>query len=167
MKQRHVMLGAALAALSATTGAHAHKPSFGGPYTRWVESYGVADTSISIVVYQELTCENDAMWLKFQAKAGETLFFQLGVPVVDRLEAERPAIALLAPGLPEIELPFVQPTGVGGQIWRSEDAEAPSEFVTPFTARAASSQALARSIRVSALTSVSSQMSSLGSDFAS
>lgn len=133
MRKLDLILGAALAAMATTSTAKAHKPSFGGPYARWVEAYEVTDTSTSIVVYQELTCEHDEVWLRFQAKAGEPLFFQLGVPVVDRLEAERPAIALLAPGLPSVELPFVLPPGVGGQVWRSEDVETPSDFFEPFT----------------------------------
>jgi hypothetical protein len=132
MRKLDLILGAALAAMVTTT-AQAHKPSFGGPYARWVEAYDVADTSISIVVYQELTCEYDEVWLRFEAKAGEPLFFQLGVPVVDRLEAERPAIALLAPGLPPVDLPFALPPDVGGQVWRSDDVETPSDFFEPFT----------------------------------
>ena len=91
------------------------------------------DPEISIVVFRELTCEQPELWLAFDAVEGEEIWVQLGMPAIDRLADHRPALAVLAPGLPNIdaEVPFDVPQGLGGVVYLA-DGE-PQEFYEPFT----------------------------------
>lgn len=114
--------------------AEAHKPLFTDdaatdPDTAIV----VPDADISYVVYREITDDAPQIWLTFDATAGQALYAQLGVPVIDRLEDFRPALALLGPGLPDIGLPFEVPAGLGGVILTTDDVEEPEFFHEPFT----------------------------------
>ena len=112
--------------------AFAHKPSF-GPFPTSENAFDVADPNISIVVYQEITCEENQIWLAFEAQEDFPLYIQGGIPEIDRLEDYKPHIALLAPGLPipQTELPFDLPEGMGAQIFSPEEES--SEFYEPFT----------------------------------
>ena len=115
-----------------STPALAHKPSF-GPYASLQDPFVVEDPNISIVVYQEITCEEDQIWLNLSAEEGFPIYIQGGVPEIDRLADYKPHIALLAPGLPAPEqtLPFDIPAGMGVQVFSPE--EEPSDFYEPFT----------------------------------
>lgn len=88
----------------------------------------------SIVLYDVVSCEAPEVWMTFTTEEANTpVFVQLGVPVIDRLEDYRPALALLAPGLPEIDLPFGIPAGVGGVRFDAADIAEPQSFYEPFT----------------------------------
>ena len=114
-----------------TTLSFAHKPSFGS-FPSSEASFSVDDPNISIVVYQDITCEIDQIWLNFEGIAGFEVYIQGGIPQIDRLENYKPHIALLAPGLPEAEaLPFDVPEGLGAILLSPEDE--PSDFYEPFT----------------------------------
>ena len=110
----------------------AHKPSF-GPNGSMSDAFVVEDPNISIVVYQEMTCEDDQLWLGFTGEEGFELYVQAGVPEVERLEEYKPKVAVLAPGLPEtdIELPFEVPEGMGVVVYSADDS--PTPFYEPFT----------------------------------
>ena len=116
--------------LSATLWAH--KPSF-GPYSSAETPFEVTDPNISIVVYQEITCEDQEIWFSFEAQEGFPLYVQVGVPVVDRLNTYMPHAAIIAPGLPEptTTLPFSVPEGLG--VMPLSPDETPSDFYEPFT----------------------------------
>jgi hypothetical protein len=123
-----------VAGLTCGHAAWAHRPTFGdaafdGPF----DAFFVADTDVSIVLYERLTCEADTVWLRFDAVAGQDLYLQLGVPEIERLRGDRPAIALLAPGLPAVELPFDVPEGLGGLVWYADERSEPDTFYEPFT----------------------------------
>jgi len=113
--------------------ASAHKPSFGNDFTSAQSAYLVEDPNISIVVYQELTCDETELWLHFTAEEDFPLYVQLGVPVIDRLENYYPKAAVLAAGLPEppSDLPFEVPEGMGAIVFDSEDQA--QDFYEPFT----------------------------------
>lgn len=114
-----------------TAVAFAHRPTF-GDHTSIDEAYLVDDPSISMVLYHELTCDAEQLWLHFDAEAGTNLFLQLGVPELERLEGYQPAVALIAPGLPKLPpLPFDVPAGYGGYLFNSDDQ--PTAFYEPFT----------------------------------
>lgn len=115
--------------------AQAHKPTFSGDFRGPDRAYVVEDPEISIVVYQDITCEIDQLWFSFEAEAGFPLYIQLGVPVIDRLEDYRPSVALLAPGLeaPDEALPFDLPDGLGALVFHSDDVAVPGDFFEPFT----------------------------------
>ena len=127
------MLPALLCALLGP--ANAHKPSFSGEYDAPERAFAVSDPDISIVVYQEITCELDQLWLGWEGAAGDEAYIQLGVPVIERLEDYVPSVALLAPGLPASDepLPFAVPDGLGAAVFHGEDADAPALFHEEFT----------------------------------
>ena len=113
--------------------ALAHKPTLGSGFGSAKSAHQVEDPNISIVVYQQLTCEQEQLWLSYEAEEGFELFVQLGVPVIDRLETYAPSVALLHPGLPSVDLPFALPEeleGIGGIVFDAGDS---SDFNEPFT----------------------------------
>jgi len=124
-----------LVALSLSLAAHAHKPAFSGDYDTPEEAWEVVDPEISIVLYQEITCELPILWMTLEGEEGFPLYIQLGVPVIDRLADYRPSVALVGPGLPEpdAELPFELPDGSGIIVFDTEDLERPDDFYEPFT----------------------------------
>ena len=92
--------------------AFAHKPSFGGSYTSSNSAYEIVDPDISIVVYQEVTCEKPELWMTFDVDPGYELYVQLGVPVIDRLFEYYPSVAIVAKGFPDnVDVPFDLPDG--------------------------------------------------------
>ena len=110
-----VMLGSA---------ALAHQPSYSqGEHSAPESAWAITDIDLSIVLYHPITCESPQLWLGFRADEPRDIFYQLGVPKIDRLSDYRPSIALLAPGLPAIEepLPFEVPEGLGGIITHTDD----------------------------------------------
>ena len=111
----------------------AHKPSFGDePFSSVDNSYDVDDPNISIVVYQDLTCEDTQLWLHFETTEQFELYVQLGVPVIDRLQGYTPSVAVVAENLTERpEVPFEIPEGMGAVVFAAE--EIPQEFYEPFT----------------------------------
>ena len=118
--------------------AWAHKPSFSaGEYGSADDAFFVAEPEISIVVYHEVTCDASELWLTFPIDTETPLYVQLGVPVIDRLRDQRPAIAILAPGLPSLEgedLPFDVPDDLGGLVyWTDDMGEEEYTFYEPFT----------------------------------
>ena len=119
--------------LATSSQTWAHKPFFSDGNSIRDNAFAVADIEISIVVYHEVTCAEQALWLSFDAEPGELLFYQLGVPMLERLETYRPAIAVIAPGLPEIDLPFAVPEGMGGRLLTTSTISNPEEFFEPFT----------------------------------
>jgi hypothetical protein len=124
-----------LLALALSLSAQAHKPAFSGDYDSPDEAWVVRDPEISIVLYQEITCELPVVWLTLEGEADFPLYIQLGVPVIDRLADYRPSVALVAPGLPEPEtdLPFDLPDGSGIMVFDTDDVEEPDDFYEPFT----------------------------------
>ena len=112
--------------------AFAHKPSFGEDFSSPEQAFLVDDPNISIVIYQEITCELSQLWLELEAEEDMELYVQGGVPVIDRLEEYRPTLAVLAPGLPDVEdIPFELPPNLGALILEPEETSSP--FYEPFT----------------------------------
>lgn len=92
----------------------------------------IEDVSISQLVLHEVTEDGPQVWISFMGREGEEVYLQLGMPVIDRLEDYRPAVALLGPGLPEVKPPFEVPDGLGGLLFPSKP-QAPEYFYEPFT----------------------------------
>jgi hypothetical protein len=93
----------------------------------------IADVDLSQVVYHEVTAESPLLWLAFDLNEGQSLYFQLGVPVIERLKDYRPALVLVGPGLPQVDLPFAIPDGLGAQPFTSEQVAEPQRFDEPFS----------------------------------
>lgn len=126
------------AALALVGAAMAHKPSFSADdHTGPDDAFFVAEPEVSIVVYDEVSCEAPEMWMVFPADPTTPLYVQLGVPVIDRLRDHRPSVAVLAPGLPALDpaaVPFDVPDGLGGVVYETGDLEQEAYvFYEPFT----------------------------------
>lgn len=114
------------------TVALAHKPSFGESYDSLENAYSIADPDVSIVLYQEITCDMPQVWLEFVTPTDFPLYVQLGVPVVDWLQGYRPSVAVVAEGLPlDTEVPFALPENMGAVVYTANQEY--SEFYEPFT----------------------------------
>jgi hypothetical protein len=118
--------------LFVTSFALAHQPYVVGDANASAEAaFPVADPDISIVVYAERTCDAPQVWLEAEVEEGFGLYVQLGLPVADALEGWRPSLAVVAPGLPEVDLGFALPEGMGAVVFPG--AEAPTTFQEPFS----------------------------------
>jgi hypothetical protein len=91
------------------------------------------DVQISRVVYHEITEQAPRLWITFEVDEAQELRLQLGLPFIDRLSEYRPALVLLGPELPEVELPFEFPEGLGGLIFNTDDISDPEVFYEPFS----------------------------------
>ena len=92
----------------------------------------VEDPDLSQVAYFEATQERPRIWLRFEATEGAPLLLQLGVPLIDRYAALRPALALFGPGMSPVEVPFTPPATEGGMVFETQGT-APTVFDEPFT----------------------------------
>jgi len=117
--------------------AMAHQPWIAeeGQYADAAGAFPMEDIDLSIVVYDELSCSSPALWLRFSAQEGDSLWAQLGMPLLDRQVAWRPAMAVLAAGMPEADdrFPFAVPEGLGVTVLDSAEVADPEVFVEPFT----------------------------------
>ena len=112
--------------------ALAHQPFVVSDTASAPESaFVVEEPEVSIVVYAEPTCDEPNVWLTLDAEPGDEVFFQLGIPVADALDDWRPRVALVAPGLPEVDLGFPLPEGTGAVVYTA--AADPTRFDEPFT----------------------------------
>jgi MYXO-CTERM domain-containing protein len=96
-------------------------------------AFEIEDVDKSIVLYDAVECGAEQLWMRFDASQSENLFLQLGVPEIERLRDYRPSIAVLAEGLPAVDVPFDLPAGYGGVVFSTEGQPADSMFFEPFT----------------------------------
>lgn len=117
--------------------AHAHQPWIAaeGQYATPDAAFAIEELDLSLVVYDQLTCDFPALWLAFDAVDGEELFVQLGMPLLDRQAEWRPSMAVIAAGLPAApaDFPFEVPDGLGVQVYDTEAVADLELFVEPFT----------------------------------
>ncbi len=123
-----------LGALSAgASNTWAHRPILSDGSARdAATALHITDPGLSQVVYHEVTNDSPQLWLAFDLDAGQSLYFQLGVPVIERLADYRPALALIGPGLPATDLPLTIPAGLGAQLFTVDPTEV-REFYEPFS----------------------------------
>jgi len=124
--------------IAATSPALAHKPSYGDSdaFGSPEAAYIVEDLDVSIVLYHEVTCSSEVLWMEYDAETdGAELYVQLGVPVIPRLADYRPSLAVLAPGFPAPpdDLPFAVPPGYGAMVIDTNDVSDPTIFDEPFS----------------------------------
>ncbi|HIJ65065.1 MAG TPA: hypothetical protein HPP77_03870 [Candidatus Hydrogenedentes bacterium] len=111
--------------------AHRYIPN-DGSHVDMERALRIQDVDLSQVVYHELTESAPQLWLSFDGASGQSVFLQLGVPVLDRPEQYRPALALVGPGLGEADVPFTVPEGMGVRLFTTDEVE-PSRFNEHFT----------------------------------
>ena len=77
---------------------HGHIPYIAGSkHPDMASSLHLDNIQISKVVYQELTSEAEQSWIRINAKKGEELYFQIGVPYLPSLREYQPSLALINP----------------------------------------------------------------------
>jgi hypothetical protein len=114
--------------------ASAHLPIFDdGTAVDAEHALFISDIGLSQVVYHEVSEPVQPLWLAFDAVAGQELYFNPGVPALDRLGNYRPAFALVGPGLPAETLPFAIPAGDGVEVYSTTDIADPEFFHEPFS----------------------------------
>ncbi|MEC8194229.1 MAG: hypothetical protein VX127_15945 [Myxococcota bacterium] len=113
--------------------ADAHKPSYANGHSTPSEAFEVVDPEISIALYATMTCTEDALWMHMETGDLDEVWLELGVPVLDRLEAYRPSLAIVAEGYPDADVPFDLPPNMGAVVISTDDVETPIDFFEPFT----------------------------------
>jgi hypothetical protein len=93
----------------------------------------LTEPHISQVVYREITEKTPQIWLTFEVPENFELYIQVGVPVIDRLEKFRPAMAVVGPGLPGEEVPFDIPESTGTRVFTTNEVAKPRFFNEHFT----------------------------------
>lgn len=130
-----IAIGLAAAWLGASTPALAHTPYFDdGTHTTAAQAFPFADDMVSRVLYAELPCPNEPLFISMPTTVGDSLFVQLGIPVADVLKDYRPSLAIVGPGLPAAAgLPFALPDGDGALVYDTRGVTNPTIFHEPFT----------------------------------
>lgn len=113
--------------------ADAHKPSYANGHSTPSEAFEVLDPEISIALYATMTCTEDTLWMHMETGELDEVWLELGVPVLDRLEAYRPSLAIVAEGFPEADVPFELPQNMGAVVISTDEVETPIDFFEPFT----------------------------------
>jgi hypothetical protein len=93
----------------------------------------IKQPAISQVIYREITDDAKQVWLSFDANEGFELFIQIGVPVLEHLKEFRPAMLVVGPGLPDVNLPFELPERIGAKTFPTDAIEEPRFFHEHFT----------------------------------
>jgi len=136
MKPSTVYLNAMilLAASGGAQVASAHLPIFDdGTAVDPEHALVISDIGLSQVVYHEVREPVQPLWIAFDAVAGQELYFNPGVPAIDRLKDYRPTFALVGPGLPAATLPFDIPAGDGTEVYPTADITDREFFHEPFS----------------------------------
>ena len=113
---------------------YAHRPVFtDDAATSPDTAIPLTEPHISQVVYREITEKTPQIWLTFEVPKDFELYIQVGVPVIDRLEKFRPAMAVVGPGLPSEKVPFEIPESTGAKVFATKEVAKPRFFNEHFT----------------------------------
>lgn len=93
----------------------------------------IDDVTVSQVGYHTASDEAPQLWMKFQGTAGQQIYFETGVPFIERLSGLRPLTLLVGPGLPEVDAPIALPPGAGAILYDTSNVAAPEVFDEEFT----------------------------------
>ncbi|MAY81006.1 MAG: hypothetical protein CL930_09510 [Deltaproteobacteria bacterium] len=116
-----------------STKSMAHKPSYANDHSNQELAFEVEDADISIVLYAEMTCTEETLWLEVETEDREEIWVELGVPQIDRLSDYRPSLAIVGKGFPEADLPFDLPSGMGATVIDTSEVTEPTDFYEPYT----------------------------------
>ncbi len=98
----------------------------------WSDPVPIDRPDVSQVYYARLDEDRRQVWFRFTGKAGDRIWFQVGVPVLDRLRDLVPRAAVVGPGLTSDGDPGIAlPPGTGAVVF--ESAAAPRYFDEEFT----------------------------------
>jgi hypothetical protein len=130
--QRPFRIAATLVFLAAASAAQAHNlvREDSSPNT-WSDPLPIERPDVSQVYYAQLGPSRRQVWFRFSGKAGERIWFQVGVPVIDRLAGLVPRAAVVGPGLPPTDVGFELPPDLGAIVFAP--SAPPREFHEEFT----------------------------------
>ena len=113
--------------------ASAHKPYFStGEYGSADQAWTIENPDVSIVLYHNVTCDEPAVWLRYDVDEPTEIFVQLGVPLIDRLESYSPVIGVVHDQVNNgISTPFAVPEGMGVELHQAAGER--ELFFEPFT----------------------------------
>jgi hypothetical protein len=97
----------------------------------WSAPVSIADPQVSQVYYCELEPSRRQLWFRFRGKAGDRVWIQVGVPLLERLRGLRIRAAVVGPGLPAENLGFDLPPDCGAVVLQAP--QVPRPFDEPFT----------------------------------
>lgn len=120
-----VLLGAAQAAQAHNLIREETRPN------TWADPLPIDHPDVSQVYYARLEGVRRQVWFRFSGEAGDHIWFQVGVPVIERLAGLEPRAALVGPGLPAVDVGFDLPPGLGVLVFAP--AGRPREFHEEFT----------------------------------
>ena len=100
----------------AARSAAAHQPYFEDDDWTAAAPHKVEDPTVSTALYATLDSRQDVDYVTFTGQAGQRVLVGLTIPQIEGQAEFAPALALLGPGLPAIELPagIEAPPDVGG-----------------------------------------------------
>jgi len=119
------LLGAAQAVLAHNLIAEQSTPN------SWSAPVPIGDPQVSQVYYCRMEAVRRQIWFRFTGKAGDRIWFQVGVPVIQRLRGMRPRAAVVGPGLPLADIGFELPPDQGALVFEARGE--PREFHEEFT----------------------------------
>lgn len=83
-------------------------------------------------VFDRNNRNNNFLWITFEGTKGQSLYFQPGVPKIEKFKDLKPEVVIVGPGLPKAnDLPFEIPTGMGALEFTSTGT--PTVFYEPVT----------------------------------
>jgi hypothetical protein len=86
----------------------------------WSDPVPVDQPDVSQVYYARLDEGRRQLWFRFTGKAGDRIWFQVGVPVLERLRGLVPRAAVVGPGLTtDDNLGIALPPGTGAVVFES------------------------------------------------
>jgi hypothetical protein len=97
----------------------------------WSAPVVIADPQVSQVYYCELEAVRRQLWFRFTGKAGDRIWIQVGVPLLERFRGQPPRAAVVGPGLPFADLGFELPPDQGAVVL--ETSRSPRAFDEPVT----------------------------------
>lgn len=97
----------------------------------WSDPVPIERPDVSQVYYARLDENRRQVWFRFTGKAGDRIWFQVGVPVLERLRGLVPRAAVVGPGVPAADSGFPLPPGAGAVVF--ESAGQPRHFDEEFT----------------------------------
>lgn len=129
-----LLLLASILLIGSSQPLYAHRPVFTeDAATNPDTAIPLTEPHISQVVYREITEKTPQIWLTFDVPEDFELYIQVGVPVIDRLEKFRPAMAVVGPGLPSQQVPFEIPKSTGAKVFSTKKVAKPRFFNEHFT----------------------------------
>jgi len=97
----------------------------------WNDPLPIERPEVSQVYYARLEGVRRQVWFRFTGKKGDRIWFQVGVPLLERLAGLEPRAAVVGPGLPAADPGFELPPDTGAVVFAPSSG--PREFHEVFT----------------------------------